>query len=148
MPGPRRRLIACYEKLGKYKEAIEERRTLGELTGAAAFARAFTQGGAAGYEQERVADLRRRADSMAAAPPPPSELDLVPPFREGRIATLYAQLGDWKRAMDWVLKERERRPRRFRLYVTNPDFAGLRNDPRYLPLVKQEGLEGLMAGGR
>jgi hypothetical protein len=67
----------------------------------------------------------------------------VPPIREHRIAALYAQLGEWSRAMDWVLKERERRPRRFRLYLTNPDFAGLKNDPRFLPLVKQEGLEKL-----
>jgi hypothetical protein len=72
----------------------------------------------------------------------------VPPLREYRIAALYAQLGDWKRAMDWVLKERERRPKRFRLYLTNPDFEGLRNDPRFMPLVKQEGLEGLLRGGK
>ena len=148
VPGPRRRLVLCYEKLGKYQEAIEERRTLGDLAGAAAFEKALAGGGAAGYERERLAELRRRADSMAAAPPSPGELDQVPPFREGRIAVLYAQLGDWTRAMDWVLKERERRPKRFRLYVTNPDFAGLRNDRRFMVLVRQEGLENLVGSGR
>ncbi|HEV8357823.1 MAG TPA: protein kinase [Gemmatimonadales bacterium] len=145
VPGPRRRLVQSYEKLGKYREAIEERRALGgsDSAGAVAFARAFQQDGAAGYERERRADLIRQVEAMVAAKPAPSDLDTVPPIREHRIAALYAQLGEWSRAMDWVLKERERRPRRFRLYLTNPDFAGLKNDPRFLPLVKQEGLEKL-----
>ena len=150
VPGPHRRLIMSYEKLGRYADAIAERRALGgpDSIAAVAFESAFRKDGAAGYERERRADLQRRVDSMVAVTPPPSELDTVPPLRENRIATLYAQLGDWTRAMDWVLKEHGRRPKRFRLYVANPDFAGLRNDPRFLPLVKQEGLEGLMAGSR
>ena len=115
---------------------------------AVAFESAFRKDGAAGYERERRADLQRRVDSMVAVTPPPSELDTVPPLRENRIATLYAQLGDWTRAMDWVLKEHGRRPKRFRLYVANPDFAGLRIDPRFMVLVRQEGLESLVGGGR
>jgi hypothetical protein len=46
--------------------------------------------------------------------------------------------------MDWVLRDGERRPKRFRLYVTNPDFDGLRADPRFLPRVRAEGLESLL----
>ena len=145
VPGPHRRLIISYEKLGRYQDAIAERRALGgpDSVAAGAFESAFRKDGAAGYERERRADLQRRVDSLVSAPPP-SQLDTVPPLRENRIATLYAQLGDWTRAMDWVLKEHGRRPKRFRLYVANPDFAGLRNDPRFMPLVKQEGLEELL----
>ena len=150
VPGPHRRLILSYERMGRYQDAIAERRALGgrDSVGAAAFENAFKKDGAAGYERERLADLRRRVDSMVAVRAEPSELDTFPPLRENRIATLYAQLGDWTRAMDWVLKERQRRPKRFRLYLTNPDFTGLRNDPRFMPLVKQEGLEGLLRGDR
>jgi hypothetical protein len=46
--------------------------------------------------------------------------------------------------MDWVMKLREHRPRRFWLIVANPLFAGLRADPRFMPLVKEERLEGLL----
>ncbi|HZN98149.1 MAG TPA: hypothetical protein VFB61_10505, partial [Gemmatimonadales bacterium] len=67
-----------------------------------------------------------------------------PPMREERIAALYAQLGEWTQSMDWVMKLRERRPKRFRLIVANPQFAGLRADPRFLPLVKEEGLDALL----
>ena len=148
--GPHRRLIISYEKLGRYQDAIAERRALGGPDGVAAdgFESAFKKEGAAGYERERRADLQRRVDSLVAVAPAAFGLDTVPPLRENRIATLYAQLGDWTRAMDWVLKERERRPKRFRLYVANPDFAGLRNDPRFMVLVRREGLESLVGSGR
>ena len=148
--GPHRRLIMSYEKLGRFQDAIAERRALGGPDGVAAdaFESAFKKEGAAGYERERRADLQRRVDSLVAVAPAAPGLDTVPPLRENRIATLYAQLGEWTRAMDWVLKERERRPKRFRLYVANPDFAGLRNDPRFMVLVRQEGLESLVGSGR
>jgi hypothetical protein len=46
--------------------------------------------------------------------------------------------------MDWVLREYQRRPKRFRWFVAHPDMDGLRNDPRFLPLVRGEGLEELL----
>jgi hypothetical protein len=68
----------------------------------------------------------------------------VPQLREERLVYLYAQLEDWTKAMDWVLKLRERRPKRFLLYVANPQYAGLRTDPRFMPLVEQDGLRDLL----
>jgi len=46
--------------------------------------------------------------------------------------------------MDWVLTEYQRRPRRFRLFVANPDSDSLPTDPRFLPLVRKQGLEELL----
>jgi tetratricopeptide (TPR) repeat protein len=146
VPGPRRRLITSLEQLRRFQEAIQARQEGGDSAGAAAYARAYAERGAAGYEQVRQADLRRQIAVLEAPPDPPRELprDTVPVLREERIIALYAQLGEWTKAMDWVMKLRERRPKRFRLIVTNPLLGGLRSDPRFQALVKEQGLEELL----
>ena len=146
VPGPRRRLINSLEHLKRFEEAIEARRQGADSAGAAAYARGYAERGAAGYEEVRQADLRRQLAVLEAPLNRPYKLpeDTVPALREERIIALHAQLGEWTKAMDWVIKLREHRPRRFRLIVANPLYAGLRADPRFLPLVKEEGLEGLL----
>ncbi|HJR33726.1 MAG TPA: hypothetical protein VJ817_02170, partial [Gemmatimonadales bacterium] len=146
LTGPRRRLIMSLEQLRRYDEAIEARRQGADTAGAAEYARGFARGGAAGYEAVRRADLRRQVAALEAPLDPPRELprDTVPPLREERIVALYAQLGEWTKAMDWVMKLVEHRPRRFRLIVANPQLAGLRRDPRFQALVREQGLEELL----
>ena len=114
---------------------------------AADFARGFQTGGAQGYQQVLAKDLRERIDSLVRATSEPFLLprDTMPPTREAQIATLYARLGEWASAMDWIVRERQRRPKRFLLYVTNPDFAELRADPRFTKLVEEDGLSPLTA---
>ena len=146
VPGPRRRLIASLEQLRRYEEAIEARRQGGDSAGAVEYARGLARGGAAGYEAVRQADLRRQIAALEAPLNRPFKVpdDTVPPLREERIAALYAQLGEWTNAMDWVRKLVEHRPRRFRLVVANPQFAGLRRDARFQALVREQGLEELL----
>jgi TolB-like protein len=146
VPGPRRRLILSLEHLERYDEAIGVRRQGGDSVAAAAFARGFVDGGPAGYEKVRREELQRQLALLQAPLNRPYKLpdDTVPQLREEKIAERYALLGEWSKAMDWVLTEYAHRPRRFRLFVTNPLFAGLRNDPRFLPLVRKEGLESLL----
>jgi len=117
---------------------------------AADFARGFQEGGSQGYQQVLTRDLRERIDSLTAAMNEPFKLprDTMPPTREAQIAALYARLGEWNSAMDWIVRERQHRPKRFRLYVTNPDFAALRTDPRFMKLVEEDGLQGLVRGKR
>jgi serine/threonine-protein kinase len=145
--GPRRRLITSLENLKRYQDAIEVRRLGGDSAGAAAYAQGFREGGAAGYERVRRADLERQINAQLADTARPYKLpdDTVPPLREGRIAGLYTQLGEWSKAMDWVEREYRRRPHRFRLFVTNPDFHPLRSDPRFQALARKEGLEALLS---
>jgi serine/threonine-protein kinase len=145
-PGPNQRLIQTYERTGRYAEAVAALRAWKGESAAMAFSNALAADGPAGYRRVLEQDIRRRIDSLEnlVARPRAAGVDTLPPTLEGHIAPLYAQLGEWSRAMDWVLRDRERRPKRFRLYVANPDFDGLRADPRFLPLVRQEGLESLL----
>jgi len=149
VPGPHRRLITALERQGRYADAVVERRAMGG-PGAEEFARGFQTGGAQGYQQVLARDLRDRIDSLVRATSEPFLLprDTMPPMREAQIAALYARLGEWPSAMDWILRERQRRPKRFRLYVTNPDFAELRADPRFMKLVEEDGLQGLLRSKR
>ncbi|MGH2625387.1 MAG: tetratricopeptide repeat protein, partial [Anaerolineales bacterium] len=143
LPGPWTRLIQSYERTRRWADAVEARRRAPDSTGAAAFARAFAAEGEGAYRRLLTAEVHGRIDSLLAAPR--NEVaDTFPPLREGRIALLYAQLGEWTKAMDWVVREYQRRPKRFRWFVAHPDMDGLRNDPRFLPLVRQEGLEELL----
>jgi len=109
-------------------------------------ARANAKDGAPGYRRELAGELRRQIATLLPEVGKRHAVwqDTIPPLVEGRIAGLYARLAEWSKAMDWVLREHQRRPKRLRLFVTNPDFDGLRNDPRYLPLVRKEGLESLL----
>jgi len=145
VPGPRRRLILSLEHLRRFPEAIVARREGGDSAGAAAYANGLASGGAAGYERVHRADLQRQIDAQLVAPGPYRiPRDTVPVLREERLVSLYAQMGEWTEAMDWVMKLRERRPRRFRLIVTNPQYAPLRSDPRFMALIKEDGLEQLL----
>ena len=148
VPGPRRRLINSLEHQGKYEEAIRVRQGGDNAmrAGAAEYERRFRTEGVAGYRAALEQDLMRQAAALEALPIRSGSLhrDTVPALLEERIIQLHAQVGHWSAAMDWVLKLMERRPRRLRLIVTNPLLAGLREDPRYLPLVRQHGLEALV----
>ncbi len=63
-----------------------------------------------------------------------------------RLASGYAELGDWHSAMDWVLKAFENRPGRLRRMLADMpvDFRGFAVDPRYTRLMRVAGLEDLI----
>jgi TolB-like protein len=141
--GARTRLISTYDKLGRLAEATRLRRA-GDPTGtsAAPFEAALAAGDTAAYERARRAELRRTADSLIARL---DLADVVPAERynvaELRIGALLCELGDSKKAMDLVENLYRIRPKRLRWIVTNVDLGCLRQDPRYLPMVKAAGLE-------
>jgi serine/threonine-protein kinase len=144
--GPRIRLIRALEATGQLDSAVAVRRTARDTTRVGEFAAALARDSAAGYRRVLEADLRARIDSIEQSmKAPKSEIaDTIPPLRERRIAALYAQLGDWTRAADWVLREHARRPGRFRTVLTDPDFAPVRNDPRIVALARREKLAALL----
>jgi serine/threonine-protein kinase len=140
-PGPHGRLIQSYEALGRYREAVEARRRAPDSTGAGRFAEALARGGSAAYLRERNLELDRRIEILAKSPPPKQGTAADgPPLREQRLASLYLQRGLLSQAMDWIEREYQRRPRRFRTYFANPDFDALHADPRFQALARREGL--------
>ena len=141
--GARTRLIAAYDKLGWRDQATRLRRHADSAGNSAApFEAALAAGDTVAYERARRAELRKSADSLIArltmANVPPGERYNV---AELRIGALLCELGDSKQAMDLVDDLYRIRPKRLRWIVTNPDLDCLRQDPRYLPLVKAAGLE-------
>jgi len=142
-PGAWTRLITTYERLGRHEDAIRIRRFV-DSTGASAapFAAALAAHDTAAYARARRAEMRKSADSLIARL---ERSDVVPSERynvaELRIDALLCELGDTKKAMDLVEDLYHIRPKRLRWIVTNVDLGCLRQDPRYLPLVKAAGLE-------
>jgi serine/threonine-protein kinase len=142
-PGAWTRLITTYERLGRHEDAIRIRRFV-DSTGASAapFAAALAAHDTAAYVRARRAEMRKSADSLIARL---ERADVVPSERynvaELRIDALLCELGDSKKAMDLVDDLYRIRPKRLRWIVTNVDLGCLRQDPRYLPMVKAAGLE-------
>jgi tetratricopeptide (TPR) repeat protein len=62
------------------------------------------------------------------------------------IICTYAELGEWKSAMDWVERGFHIRPGRLRRVLTDfpYDRRGLAADPRYAPMLRMAGLEELL----
>ena len=137
------RLITTYERLGRRADATRLRRQVNPRAEAAApFEAALAANDTAAYARARRAELRKSADSLIA------RLDManvVPAERynvaELRIGALLCELGDPKKATDLVENLYRIRPKRLRWIVTNVDLDCLRQDPRYLPMVKAAGLE-------
>src|SRR6185503_20026345 len=63
-----------------------------------------------------------------------------------QIIVVYAALGEWHKAMDWVECSYDRRPVRLRRTLTDPPFdrRGLAVDPRYARLLRVSVMEDLM----
>ncbi|HEX5004223.1 MAG TPA: protein kinase, partial [Gemmatimonadales bacterium] len=141
--GASTRLITAYERLGRYADAVRVRR-LADPSGASAapFEAALAAGDTAAYAAAQRREWRRTADSLTARL---ARADVTPAERynvaELRIGALLCELGDSKKAMDLVRDLYQIRPGRLRWIVTNVDLDCLRQDPRYLPMVKAAGLE-------
>jgi tetratricopeptide (TPR) repeat protein/tRNA A-37 threonylcarbamoyl transferase component Bud32 len=63
-----------------------------------------------------------------------------------QIIVCYAELGEWRSAMDWVERGYHKRPGRLRRVLTDFlfDRRGLAVDPRYAPLLRNAGLGELL----
>jgi serine/threonine protein kinase/tetratricopeptide (TPR) repeat protein len=101
-----------------------------------------------GWAATREADVRRELIQLLeqAASEDPFINTSSSRQLSDRVIVAYAELGEWKSAMDWVERGYHRRPGRLRRVLTDFlfDRRGLAIDPRYAPLLRNAGLESLL----
>ena len=101
-----------------------------------------------GWAAAREADVRRELIQLLeqAASEDPFINTSSSRQLSDRIIVAYAELGEWKSAMDWVERGYHRRPGRLRRVLTDFlfDRRGLAIDPKYAPLLRNAGLESLL----
>jgi len=93
-------------------------------------------------DQEReVAELVKSAETTD-----PFEPYYLSRTLADRIVMVYAELGEWHKAMDWIERAYAHRPVRLRRMLTEPPFdrRGLAVDPRYTRLLRVAVMEDLM----
>jgi tetratricopeptide (TPR) repeat protein len=143
------RLDICCTRLGRHDEALDARRALH------GFRQRTEQLAALDADLERmspaearVADIRRELDRLVLrATKEDAFVDLnVSRQLADYIIIAHAELGEWKKAMDWVEKGFYRRPGRLRRVLTDLPFdrRGLAIDGRYARLLRTAGLEQLL----
>ena len=150
--------------LQRYDEAIIESRKALELfpgwdaarrrLGWALFSRGRYEAAFAELRQDRGADpafLEALEEGFAAAGPRAAAravAELLATRAESRyvdplhVAGYFARAGEADRAMHWLEKACENRSPLLGLVKVDPDFVGLRGDPRFQDLVRRIGLAG------
>lgn len=121
-------LIAAYESLGRFDEAIAviaQQRCWGFTLDAPALIAAHGRGGAEGYWQERLAQMRRT----------PS----LPPTMSYVLAVVYCRLGEWDMALDHLERMVDNRVGRSVFIGVDASFKCLRGLPRFEALVSRVG---------
>jgi tetratricopeptide (TPR) repeat protein len=101
-----------------------------------------------GWAAAREADVRRELVQLLEQATCENPFGNATSSRQlsDRIIVAYAELREWKSAMDWVERGYHRRPGRLRRVLTDFlfDRRGLAIDPRYAPLLRTAGLESLL----
>jgi tetratricopeptide (TPR) repeat protein len=142
------RLERAHAALGEFDLALEIRCSRMRLAGQRERADLLeTEAGGLGAAGAIRNDLRRELEGLLR------QAETLDPFLDNvrrntadRIASAYAELGEWRDAMDWVERAFERRPGRLRRMLTDMpvDYRGLAVDPRYARLMRVAGLEELI----
>jgi tetratricopeptide (TPR) repeat protein len=127
-PKPYGDLARVYELLGRYGDAIESRRRSMTLAGAppqriAAMDSAYTASGPDGYWRWLLEGVK-------------DKFDIHPTW----AAILYVQLGDKDQAFSWLEKAYEQHDGLLYLLKVSPSYDSLRDDPRYLDLLRRMNL--------
>jgi TolB-like protein/DNA-binding SARP family transcriptional activator/Tfp pilus assembly protein PilF len=120
------------EELGRFDAARQSIERAVELSAGSAISLALlARAHALAGDRERalamLADLERRAGAR-----------YVPAFE---MAKIHAALGDHQRALRWLQRAREQRSHSIAFLVVDPQLARLRNEPGFVQLVRDVGLD-------
>jgi tetratricopeptide (TPR) repeat protein len=143
------RLDICCSRVGRHEEAADARRALHGLRQKTGALEAFEADIARiGPAAARLEDIKRELAALlerATTEDPFKALNVSRQMAD-YIIVAYAELGEWKKAMDWVERSFFRRPGRLRRVLTDLPFdrRGLAVDPRYARMLRMAGLEELL----
>ena len=143
------RLELAHARLGELQLAVEIRGSRLRLANRRDRAEILLQESvSAGPAEAMQRDLRREIEELLR------QAEESDPFAgtyntrttADQIIVVYAALGEWHKAMDWVERSYDRRPVRLRRTLTDPPFdrRGLAVDPRYARLLRVSVMEDLM----
>lgn len=143
------RLELAHVRLGELERALEIRDSRLRMSGRRERAELLmSEATSAGAAEALQRDLRRELDELL------QQAERTDPFADyhltrttaDQIVLVYAGLGEWHKAMDWVERAYDRRPVRLRRMLTEPPFdrRGLAVDPRYARLLRVAVMEDLM----
>lgn len=121
------RLVRCFERAGRFAEALAERRMLDDSERLQRFTRALAEDGAEGYRRERAVELRtviRDVTDRVNAGSPASAADLFNP-PELRLALAHAELGEWDEALRWEEHAAAIQPGRRQWFLGRPELRPL-----------------------
>ena len=143
------RLELAHARLGELELAVEIRASRLRLSGRQERAETLLQETKrAGAADAMKRDLQRELQELLRQA---GETDPFAGYYNTRttadqIIVVYAALGEWHHAMDWVERIYHQRPVRLRRTLTDPPFdrRGLAVDPRYARLLRVSVMEDLM----
>lgn len=119
----RDRRIRCYERLGRWSDAVAERARRG-LPADAPFAAAYASDGEAGYRRARADELRAVARALESRLTASDERTVDDRFLlpELRLALCLAELGDHERARAWEERACAQNAEYRRWFRSHPDL--------------------------
>ena len=132
------RLGQTFVLSGRYGEAVAELKRALALSGNP---RVTAELGLA----HALAGNRSEALKLAGELNEQSKQRYVSPFN---LAVIYGGLGDKRRAMEWLEKAYDERSVSLNLLKVSPAFISLREDPRFVAMVRSLGMEAFRGGQR
>lgn len=137
-PTPRSNLAGVYEEKGMYPEAFEQRLMVLKRAGADPdriknLQLAYEKDGYTGFVKKQLED---QLDRQRAA----LEKDKNAYFSSYGIAQSYARLQDKDKTLEYLNKAYDQRQPQIVAIKTHPNFAFLRDDPRFKDLLKRMNL--------
>jgi tetratricopeptide (TPR) repeat protein len=145
------RMELALVQLGDLEQAVDFRVSRLRLAGQATRAdQLLADAARVGPAAARQNDLRRELDVYLrlAEQGDPFAAHTTSRSVGDRIALVYAELGEWAKAVDWIERAQAHRPGRLRRLLMDVPFdrAGLSSEPRFLRLLRVAGLEDLRNG--
>ncbi|MDA4127213.1 MAG: tetratricopeptide repeat protein [Thaumarchaeota archaeon] len=131
----------AYVEKKMYDEAIDSFHEAGKLQGARAWMGRLGHAYAISGRITEAAKILDELKSQSGRIPPKSPFIPPPPDTAFDIGLVYLGLGDSEQAIDWLQKAADERTAEIIHVKCEPIYESIRNEPRFLALMKRIGLD-------